>query len=74
MINQALHNKKAGINIMSLVIYKVIGLGELKLTSARLMANSSIKKPVGIVHNIEVKATSFTYLSYFIILDCEGDA
>lgn len=60
---------------MPLVIYKVMGLRELKIISARLlMDDSSVKKPVGIVRNVEVKVASFDYSEDFMILDCEVDA
>lgn len=64
-----------GINVTPLVIYKVLGLGELKPIFARLlMANSSINKLVGIIQNVEVKVSSFTYPTYFMILDYEVDS
>lgn len=60
---------------MPLVIYKLLGLGELKPTSARLfMADSSINEPLCIEHNIEVMVASFIYLVDFISLDYKVDA
>lgn len=65
----------AGINLIPLEIYKVLGLGELRTTFSRLlMADLSVKEPVGILHSVKVKVASFTYSVDFVILDCKVDA
>lgn len=65
----------AGISVIPLMIYKVLGLGKYKPISARLLiVYSSIKKPAGIVPNVEVKVSLFTYIADLMNLDCEVDA
>ncbi|XP_047251460.1 uncharacterized protein LOC124886631 [Capsicum annuum] len=73
-INQALYDSGEGINVMPLVIYKVLESGELKTIAARLlMVDLSVKKPMGIVINVDVRVASFIYWINFMILDCEVD-
>lgn len=55
-INQSFYDSRVGINGMPYVIYKVLRLGELNPTSARLMMDdSSVKKLVGILSNVEIR-------------------
>ncbi|XP_049348238.1 uncharacterized protein LOC125812818 [Solanum verrucosum] len=62
------------INLMPYAIYKQFGLGEPKATTMRLlMADRSIKHPVGILHDILVKVDRFIFPADFVILDCEID-
>ncbi|XP_015169534.1 uncharacterized protein [Solanum tuberosum] len=50
------------------------GLGVPKPTTMRLMiADMSVKRPVGILCDILVKVDTFIFLAYFVILDCEVD-
>ncbi|KAK4723774.1 hypothetical protein R3W88_026553 [Solanum pinnatisectum] len=63
------------INLMPCAIYKQLGFGEPKATTVRLlMADRSIKHPVGILYDILVKVDRFIFLDDFVILDCEIDA
>ncbi|KAK4723991.1 hypothetical protein R3W88_026770 [Solanum pinnatisectum] len=56
-------------------IYKQLGLGEPKATTMRLlMADRSIKHPVGIHYDFLVKVDRFIFLANFVILHCEIDA
>ncbi|XP_049391527.1 uncharacterized protein LOC125855924 [Solanum stenotomum] len=65
----------ANINLMPYAIYKQLGLGEPKATTMRLlMANRSIKHPVGILYDILVKVDRFIFTNDFVILDCEINA
>ncbi|XP_049389536.1 uncharacterized protein LOC125853821 [Solanum stenotomum] len=65
----------ASINLMHYAIYKKFGLGEPKATTMRLlMADRSIKHPVGILYDILVKVDRFIFPANFVILDCEIDA
>ncbi|XP_049381288.1 uncharacterized protein LOC125845808 [Solanum stenotomum] len=65
----------AGINLMPYAKYKQLGLGEPKATTMRLlMADRSIKYPVGILYDILVKVDRFIFPVDFVILDCEIDA
>ena len=59
---------------MPLSIYKKLGLGDPKPTAMRLlMADRTVKKPIGILHDVLVKVESFIFLADFVILDCEVD-
>ena len=62
------------INLMPLSIYKKLGLGDPKPTAMRLMmVDRSVKRPIGILHDVLVKVESFIFLADFVILDCEVD-
>ncbi|XP_049354290.1 uncharacterized protein LOC125818786 [Solanum verrucosum] len=51
-----------------------LGLGEPKSTTMRLlMADRSIKHPIGILYDILVKVDRFIFPANFVILDCEID-
>ena len=59
---------------MPLSIYKKLGLGDPKPTAMRLlMADRTVKKPIGILHDVLVKVESFIFSADFVILDCEVD-
>ena len=59
---------------MPLSIYKKLGLGVPKPTEMRLlMADRTVKRPIGIPHDVLVKVESFIFLDNFVILDCEVD-
>jgi len=71
---KALCDLGASINLMPYTIYKQLGLGEPKATTIRLLiADRSIKHPVGILYDILVKVDRFIFLADFVILDCEID-
>ena len=62
------------INLMPLSIYKKLGLGDSKPTAIwLLMADRTVKRPIGILHDVLVKVESFIFLTDFVILDCEID-
>ncbi|KAH0727844.1 hypothetical protein KY290_003564 [Solanum tuberosum] len=72
---KALCDFGASINLISYEIYKQLGLGEPKSTTMRLlMADRSIKHPVGILYDILVKVDQFIFPADLVILDCEIDA
>ncbi|XP_049394716.1 uncharacterized protein LOC125859006 [Solanum stenotomum] len=72
---KALCDLGASINLMPYAIYKQLGLGEPKATTMRLlMADCSIKHPMGILYDILVKVDRFIFSSDFVILDCEIEA
>ena len=69
---KALCDLGASINLMPLSIYKKLGLGDPKPTAMRLlMADRTVKRPIGILHDVLVKVESFTFPADFVILDCE---
>ena len=59
---------------MPLLIYKKLGLGDPKPTAMRLlMADRTVKRPLGILHDVLVKVESFIFPADFVVLDCEVD-
>ena len=59
---------------MPLSIYKKFDLGNPKPTAMRLlMADRTVKRPIGILHDVLVKVESFIFPVDFVILDCEVD-
>ena len=69
---KALCDLGASINLMPLSIYKKFDLGDRKPTAMRLlMADRTVKSPIGILHDVLVKLESFIFPADFIILDCE---
>ena len=59
---------------MPLSIYENLGLGDPKPTVMRLlMANQTVKWPIGILDDVLVKVESFIFPTDFVILDCEVD-
>ena len=71
---KALCDLGASINLMPLSIYKKLGLGDPKPTAMRLlMADRTVKRPIGILHDVLVKVESFIFSADFVILDCEVD-
>ncbi|PHT40145.1 hypothetical protein CQW23_18999 [Capsicum baccatum] len=65
----------ASINLMPLSIYRKLGLGDPTSTNMRLvMADRSVKRPVGILNDVLVKVSSFIFPTNFVILDCKEDS
>ncbi|KAK4724131.1 hypothetical protein R3W88_026910 [Solanum pinnatisectum] len=63
------------INLMPYAIFKKLGLGEPNSsTMCLLMADRSIKCPIGILYDILVKVDRFIFPANFVILDYEIDA
>ena len=59
---------------MPLSIYNKLGLGHPKPTAMRLLiADRTVKRPIGILHDVLVKVESFIFPTDFVILDCEVD-
>ena len=59
---------------MPLSVYKKLGLGDPKPTAMRLlMVDRTVKRPIGILHDVLVKVESFIFPTDFIILVCEVD-
>ena len=59
---------------MPLSIYKNLGLGDPKPIAMRLlMADRTVKRPIGILHDVLIKVESFIFTADFVILDCEID-
>ena len=59
---------------MPLSIYKKLGLGDQKPTAMRLlMADRTVKRPIGILHDVLLKVELFIFPVNFVILNCEVD-
>ena len=57
---------------MFLSIYNKLGLVDQKPTTLRLlMEDKTIKRPIGILHDVLVNVEWFIFLEDFVILDCE---
>ena len=55
-------------------IYKNLGLGDPKTTAMwLLMADQTVKSPIGILYDVLVKVVSFIFPVDFVILDYEVD-
>lgn len=69
---KALCDLGASINLMPLDIYKNLGLGEPTPKMMHLvMADRSVKRLVGILHDVTVKVDDFILPIDFLILDCD---
>ncbi|XP_022891869.1 uncharacterized protein LOC111406722 [Olea europaea var. sylvestris] len=65
-------DSRASINLMSLSVYRKLGLEELKGTSISLqLADISIKYPRGVVENVLIKVGKFIFSIDFVVLDIE---
>ena len=71
---KALCDLMASINLMPLLIYKKLGLGDPKPTTMMLlMADRTMKRPIGILQDVLVKVESFIFPADFVSLDGEVD-
>ena len=71
---KALCDLGASINLMPLSIYKKFGLQDQKPIGMRLlMADRTVKRPIGILHDVLVNVESFIFPADFVILECEVD-
>ena len=71
-IDKALLDLGASVNLLPYLVYKQLGLGELKPTNITLsLADRSVKIPKGIVVDVLMKIDKFYYLVDFMVLDTE---
>ena len=74
IFERALCDLGASINLMSLSIFKRLGLGEARPTTATLqLADKSLKHPKGVIEDVLVKLDKFIFPAVFIVLDMEED-
>ncbi|XP_052111948.1 uncharacterized protein LOC107472537 [Arachis duranensis] len=74
ILNKALCDLGASINLMPLTMMRKLDIEELKPTRMSLvMADRSIKTPNGIVENLLVKIGEFIFPADFVILDTEEE-
>ena len=72
--SKALCDLGANINPMPLSIFKNLGLGDPNPTTMRLpMADQTVKRLIGTLHDVLVKVELFIFPSDIVILDCEVD-
>ena len=72
LIERALLDLGASVNLMPYSVYLQLGLGELKPTTMTLqLADRSVKIPRGIVEDVLIKVDAFYFLVDFVVLDTE---
>ncbi|XP_050895372.1 uncharacterized protein LOC127101990 [Lathyrus oleraceus] len=72
--NKALIDLGASVSLMSLSIYKKLGIGDVQDTRMTLQfVDLSVKKPYGIVEDVLVRIDKFVFLVDFIILEMSED-
>ncbi|XP_075499397.1 uncharacterized protein LOC142537787 [Primulina tabacum] len=66
-------NRGASVNIMSSSLYEKLGLSRMRPTGLSLqMADKSIKTPLGIVEDVELRIDKLKVLAEFVVLDIEN--
>ncbi|RVW12504.1 Transposon Ty3-I Gag-Pol polyprotein [Vitis vinifera] len=72
VVEKALLDLGASVNLLSYSVYKQLGLGELKPTAITLsLADRSVKIPRGIIEDVLVQVDNFYYLVDFVVLDTD---
>ncbi|WKA08898.1 hypothetical protein VitviT2T_026582 [Vitis vinifera] len=72
VVEKALLDLGASVNLLPYSVYKQLGLGELKLTSITLsLADRSVKIPRGIIEDVLVQVDNFYYPVDFVVLDTD---
>ncbi|XP_070046716.1 uncharacterized protein [Nicotiana tomentosiformis] len=62
------------INLMPYSVFKMLGIGQSRLTSMRLqMADRTMKRPLDIIDDVLIRVDKFILPVDFVILDCEVD-
>ncbi|XP_070007320.1 uncharacterized protein [Nicotiana sylvestris] len=70
--SKALCDLGASIHLMPYSIFKILGIEQPKPTSMiLLMADRTIKRPLGIIDDVLVRVDKFILPADFVILDCE---
>nr|XP_016468541.1 PREDICTED: uncharacterized protein LOC107791058 [Nicotiana tabacum] len=64
----------ASINLMPLAIYKSLGIGRaIPMSMLLQLADRTVKRPSGILHDVLVQVGKFVFPEDFVILDCRVD-
>ncbi|RVX10721.1 hypothetical protein CK203_018376 [Vitis vinifera] len=72
VVEKALLDLEASVNLLPYSVYKQLGLGELKPTSITLsLADRSVKIPRGIIEDVLVQVDNFYYPVDFVVLDTD---
>ena len=71
-VEKALLDLGASVNLLQYLVYKKLGLGELKPTTITLsLADRSIKIPKGTVEDVLIQVDKFYYPVDFVLLNIE---
>ncbi|RVW95570.1 Retrovirus-related Pol polyprotein from transposon 17.6 [Vitis vinifera] len=72
VVEKALLDLGASVNLLPYSVYKQLGLGELKPTAITLsLADRSVKIPRGVIDDVLVQVDNFYYPVDFIVLDTD---
>ncbi|KAL6310789.1 hypothetical protein AAG906_017241 [Vitis piasezkii] len=72
IVEKALLDLGASVNLLPYSVYKQLGLGELKPTAITLsLADRSVKIPRGVIEDVLVQVDNFYYPVDFIVLDTD---
>ncbi|KAL6347414.1 hypothetical protein AAG906_022341 [Vitis piasezkii] len=72
VVEKALLDLGASVNLLPYSVYKQLGLGELKPTSITLsLADRSVKLPRGVIEDVLVQVDNFYYPVDFVVLDTD---
>ncbi|RVW12383.1 Retrovirus-related Pol polyprotein from transposon 297 [Vitis vinifera] len=72
LVEKALFDLGASVNLLPYSIYKKLGLGELKPTSITLsLADRLVKIPRGMIEDVLVQVDNFYYPMDFVVLDTD---
>nr|CAN64732.1 hypothetical protein VITISV_015384 [Vitis vinifera] len=72
VVEKALLDLGASVNLLPYSVYKQLGLGELKPIAITLsLADRSVKIPRGVIENVLVQVDNFYYPLDFIVLDTD---
>ncbi|XP_075507500.1 uncharacterized protein LOC142544329 [Primulina tabacum] len=73
LVEKAICDSGASVNIMPRSLYEKQGLSRIKPTGLSLqMADKSVRTPLGIVEDVEVQIHKLKVLAEFVVLDMEN--
>ena len=71
-INRALLDLGASINLLPFSVYQQLGLGDLRPTQMTIqLADRSVKRPKGEIHDVLVRVGEFIYPVDFVVLETQ---
>ncbi|XP_075481236.1 uncharacterized protein LOC142521949 [Primulina tabacum] len=74
LVEKAICDSGASINIMPSSLYEKLGLSRMRPTGLSLqMADKSIRTPLGIVEDVELRIEKLKVLAEFVVLDMENN-
>ncbi|KAJ9691430.1 hypothetical protein PVL29_013569 [Vitis rotundifolia] len=72
LVEKALLDLGASVNLLPYSVYKQLGLGQLKLTSITLsLVDRSVKTPRGMIEDVLVQVDNFYYPVDFVVLETD---